>query len=224
MSDTRPNSTAVAALSAEHLKPAFFGFLDFADDPLRATTWPANVAFSGTGDDDLDGNTFAAFKPEFIDVSDVKYQDGGSESVTCKLSGLILPDADLLNTINDETNWKGRDGRLWQSVYNAANVQQGVVWNYYTGTLVNVEIEGDPGQQVISVTLETYLASLSEASNRTYLDQADFDPDDHSAEAAIAIANGNTGTTLVGGGGVGGYGGAAGGGGFAGTVMRALRH
>lgn len=224
MSDTRPDSTAVAALSAEHLKPAFFGYLDFVGDPLRATTWPANIMFSGTGDDDLDGYTFEAFKAEFIDVGEVKYQDGGSESVTARLSGLILPDADLLNTINDETNWKGRDGRLWQSVYNAANVQQGLVWNYYTGTMVDVQIEGDPGRQVISVTLETYLASLSEASHRTYLDQADFDPDDHSAEAAIAIANGNTGTTLVGGGGAGGYVGATGGGGFAGAVMRAIRN
>lgn len=210
MTDTRPDSTAVAAFAAERLKPAFFGFLDFDGDPLRATTWPANIAFTGTGDDDLDGNTYEAYRPEWIDVSEVKYQEGGSESVTIKLSGLILPDADLLNTINDETNWKGREARLWQSIYNAANVQQGAVWSYYTGRMVDIQIDGDPDRQVIVLTIETYLASLSEASNRTYLDQAEFDPDDLSAEASIAIANGNGGATLIGGGGAGGYGGLGG--------------
>lgn len=209
----RPNATAIAALDAEYIKPAFLAYLDIVGDPVRATTWPADLSFNGTGDADLDGHTFLALKPEFIDISEVKFQEGGSETVTARLSGLILPDNDLLNILNNEANWKGRVARLWQAVYNENDVQQGVFWNYYTGRMVNMPITGDPGQQIIELTIETYLASLSNASNRTYLDQADFDPDDHSAEAAIAIANGTSGNGLSGGGGGGSYGYGAGGGG-----------
>ena len=46
------------------------------------------------------------------------------------------------------------------------------------------------GQQ-LSVTIESYLAVFSVASNRTYLDQERYDSGDLSAQAAIAIANGN---------------------------------
>lgn len=212
----RPSPAAVAALDAQYIKPAFLVFLDIIGDPVRHTTWPADLTFNGTGDAELDGFTFLALRPEFIDISEVKFQEGGGETVTARLSGLILPDNDLLNILNNEANWKGRVARLWQAVYNEQDVQQGAFWNYYTGRMVGMPITGDPGQQVIELTIETYLASLSGASNRTYLDQADFDPDDHSAEAAIAIANGTQGNGLSGGGGYGGsvtpsYGGSYGG-------------
>lgn len=200
----RPDSTAIAALDGDYIKPAFLAFLDIAGDPLRVTTWPADLTFAlDNPDPDLAGRTFFAMRPELVDVSDVRHQEGGSETVTARLSGLILPDNDLLNIINDETTWRGRDARLWQAIYNEANVQQGAYWNYHTGTMANMPIVGDPGQQVIEVAIETYLALLSGPSNRTYLDQADFDPDDHSADAAVAIANGTGGASLSGGGGYG---------------------
>lgn len=215
---SRPDSTAIAALDAEHIKPAFVGFLDILGNPVRATTWPANLTFAGTGDPDLDGHTFEALKPEFIDISEAKFQEGGGETVTAKLSGLILPDNDLLNIINDEANWRNRVARLWQAVYNENDVRQGAFWNYYTGRMVGMPITGDPGFQVIEVTIETYLAAMSGPSFRTYLDQGDFDPDDHSAEAAIAIANGTSGAGLF----SGSSGVSNGGGGMIGGVARTL--
>jgi hypothetical protein len=39
--------------------------------------------------------------------------------------------------------------------------------------------------------IESYLAALTSASNRTYLDQERYDAGDLSARAAIAIANGS---------------------------------
>lgn len=204
---SRADATAVAALDAAYIKPAFLAYLDIVGDPVRATTWPADLVFAGTGDPDLDGHTFAALRADLIDVGEAKFQEGGSETLTITLSGLILPNNDLLNTLADEANWRGRVARLWQAVYNENDVRQGAFWNYYTGRMVDMPITGSPEQQIIELTIETYLASLSSPSNRTYLDQAEFDPLDQSAAAAIAIANGTGGNGLTGGGGYGSPGG-----------------
>ncbi len=223
----RPDSTAVAALDADYLKPAFLAYLDIVGEPVRATTWPADLTFAGTGDPDLDGETFMALQGGIVDVGEVKFQEGGADTLTITLSGLILPDNDLLNIVNDEANWSGRVARLWQAIYNENDVRQGAFWNYYTGRMVGMPIVGDPGEQTIELTIETYLASLSSPSNRTYLDQEEFDPLDTSAEAAIALGNGTGGNGLTGGSGYGtpsgpytpyyGPGGGGRGGGFHGT-------
>jgi len=206
-----PDATAIAALDADYLKPAFVCYLDILGEPIRATTWPADLTFSGTGDPDLDGNTFEAIRGDVVKVGEVRNQEGGAETLTISLSGLILPDNDLLNALNDEANWRGRVIRLWQAIYNENDVQQGAYWNYYTGRMVDIPIVGDVGEQTIELQCESYLASLTSASNRTYLDQEEFDPLDFSAAAAIAIANGTGGNGLS-----GGYGGVPGGGGVRG--------
>lgn len=206
MTVNRPDAEAVAALDAEHIKPAFFAYLDIVGDPLRATTWPADREFlpGQTGDPDLDGHVFHALRPELVDVSGVTAQEGGSDTVTASLSGLILPDSELLAVISNEANWKLRVARLWMAVHDENSVMHGAVWHYYTGRMVAMPISGSPESQTVEVTIEGYLASIRQASNRTLLDQGEFDPDDHSAEASIAIANGLTGAGLVGGGGGGG--------------------
>ncbi|RDE05442.1 hypothetical protein [Sphingomonas aracearum] len=56
--------------------------------------------------------------------------------------------------------------------------------------MVGMSIKPQPTEQWIEVTIESYLATLTAASNRTYLDQADFDPGDNSAALTIACANG----------------------------------
>lgn len=190
----RPDATATEALGAQVVRPAFICWLDIIGDPVRATTWPADITFAGTGDADLDGFTFYAIDPTVTSISPVKHQDGGSETVTASLSGLILPDTDLLNIIGDEGNWLGRDARLWTALYNESNVQQGAVWNYHTGKMTALRIVGSAEKQLIEVSIETYLAAIAPPSNRTYLDQKHFDSGDDSAAASIAIANGVSGS------------------------------
>lgn len=192
---TRPDATATAALGAEVVRPAFLCWLDINGDPVRATTWPVSLEMSGTGDTDLDGYTFHAVRdPTLVNVSPVTHQDGGSEAVTASLSGLILPDSDLFDVIGDPANWRGRDARLWAGVYDENSVQQGAIWAYHTGKMTSLSIRGSSQGQVIEVSIETYLASIAPASNRTYLDQSYFDSGDESAKASIAIANGVSGS------------------------------
>jgi hypothetical protein len=188
-----PDSTHVAALGAEVIKPVWFVYLDIDGDPVRANTSGANITPSGTGDPDLDGHEFLGISAAFVDITPVKQAGGGSDTVTAQLSGIPGLDDDMLATIEDPANWRARDARLWRIVRNEANVQQGGFHNYYTGKMVALSHGGSIEGQTLRMTIESYLAVFSEASGRSYLDQERFDPGDLSARAAIAIANGNYG-------------------------------
>ena len=192
-----PDATATAALSSAVLHPCWVAWLDFAGDPVRVTTASYDVDFVGTGDPELDGFKFVASNPDMISISDVHHQEAGSDTVIATLSGLISVDADTLNIIGNQALWRGRVAALWLMLYDGNLQRVGNVWRYYTGTMSTVGIKGSTESQTIEVSIESYLASLTQASNRTYLDQQSFDPGDLSAAAAIAIANGGTGNSLV---------------------------
>jgi len=202
-----PDATYSAALDEPIVKPAWFAFLDFVGDPVRANTSGKDIVPSGSGDADLDGETFVGISGELVAVSPVKIGEGGSETVTAQLSGIPGLDDDEIALLNDPANWRSRDARLWNIVRNSANVQQGGFHSYYTGKMVGLTHSGSGEGQVLTVTIESYLGVFSEPSNNTYLDQDRYDPGDESARAAIAIANGNyTGARTGSGGGGGGTG------------------
>jgi len=192
-----PDATASAALGAMVLHPAYVGWLDFVGDPVRVTTAPYEATFAGTGDEDLDGETFEAIRPDFVAVTEIQHQEQGSDTVTVTLAGLIGPNSDLLNIIGDKTKWQGRTARLWAMLLDTSYARLGNIWGVYTGTMLSATIKGAVDGQVIEVQIESYLANFSEPSNRTYLDQSSYDPGDLSAEAAIAIANGRNGNGLA---------------------------
>jgi hypothetical protein len=187
-----PDSTAGAQLSSGSFAPAWLAWLDIVGDPVRATTAPAAITFGSVGDADLNGQTFTPVDPTMVSVSDVKNADGGSDTISFTLSGIVGPDSTLLNILGDPTQWRGRTARLWAAIYNEAGVQQGATWAFYTGRMSSMQIIGDPSEQTVKIDVESYLASMKQASNRTYLDQSSFDPNDNTAALKIGIANGAT--------------------------------
>lgn len=208
----RPDATAGAALeNNQTILPVYFVFMDFLGDPLRANTSGQDVTLAGTGQPDLDGDYFG-IASKLVQISPVRIGKGGSEPVTARLSGLPELDDDLLEGIHTKAVWQGRTARLWQAIRNADRQQQGGIRHYYTGYMVNVAVRGSRGSQIIEMTIESYLASFSQPSGRTYLDAEEFDPGDMSARAAVAIANGISGNPLLGGTGTPGLGGGGGGG------------
>lgn len=188
-----PDPTASAALSEQVIKPVYFVYLDFLDEPVLANTSGVDIIPAGTGVAKLDGQTFIGVSGQFVDLSPVKSADGGSKSITATLSGIPddAVDTDILAILDDPTKWRSRDADVWQVIRNAANTQQGGYRTWCAGRIVALNHGGDERGLRITVQIEGYLAALSEASNRTYLDQERFDPDDLSAAASIAIANGN---------------------------------
>lgn len=190
---SRPDATASAALDADYIRPGFFGFLDIAGDPIRVNTLGYDVVITGSGFVEMDGYSFTGIDGRVVDISPVKNQAGGSAQVTARLSGLRDLDNDTLNTLGDRANWQGRPAMLWRMIRDASGTQQGAIQHYYTGYMVSLGIKGSPAEQTIEVSIESYLAAFSAASNRSYLDQERYDPGDLSAKAAIAIANGISG-------------------------------
>ena len=185
-----PDAPTIAALGGSRISAPFLVYLDFAGDPVRATTWPAPVAPTGTGDADLDGYTFVTLSPQFGGVDTVTRSTGGADTTKVWLSGISGPDDDLLAVLEDEASWYLRVARLWFVLRDAGGANVGAFAPYLTGRMTSWNLRAAADKQRIEISIETYLAALTGASNRNYLDQADFDPSDTSAAQSIAVANG----------------------------------
>lgn len=200
-----PDSTAKAALASDHAEAWYF-LLDIDGDPLRITTFGADVTISGSGDDELDG-TYISRDGRFISVSEFDNSDSGSGQRTITLSGIVSIDTDLVNDIGNKALWQGRLVRAWCRIYDADGVTpQGGIFTVDTGYMSSVAFRAGAKNQTLTLSIENYLAFYSEESNRSYLNQADYDAADVSAAATMAAANGlqrSSGATPGGGGGGG---------------------
>jgi hypothetical protein len=184
------DSTAKAAVAGQAFARASFIFLDISGDPLRVTNFGQDVTFAGTGDSDLDGNTFISFGGQFLDVSDVSQSESGSDALTVTLSGIVTLDTTLLNDIGNVALWQGRLIRTWFRIYDESGVTpQGAIVPEYTGYMSGVKVGAAPEAQTIQLSCENWLAAFNDASNRTYLGQKDYDAADNSAAATLAAAN-----------------------------------
>jgi hypothetical protein len=183
------DTTAKTAI-ATNFAVAWFIYLDVVGDPLRVTNFGQNVAFSGTGDSDLDGNTFLSFAGQFLDIGEVNNSDNGSDTLTVTLSGIRSLDVTLMDAIGNVANWQGRTCRIWFQLYDeSGTAAQGAIVSYYTGYMNSVAfIPGQEGQ-TIQLNVENYLAISNAPSNRNYMNQSDYDAGDTSAAATLAAAN-----------------------------------
>jgi hypothetical protein len=184
--------------SGDTTKPIFLIFLDVDGDPIRACTSGYPVAVPTVDDPDLSGQTFYA-TAGVLTVGEIRQSESGSDTLSIELSGLLLPDADLLAAIGDRSLWQGRLCRVWVIIRNEARVQQGVIVQFYTGYMSSAGIDPSSGKQRIMLESEGYRALLNAASNRSYLDQKRYDAADTSAGATIGAANGaNSGQSQLG--------------------------
>lgn len=189
------NSAGTAALDAQVTNVRWMAWLDIVGDPIRVTTAPTPLAFpaagqpNAIGDPDLDGFTFGR-SDGLISVSEVVHKVGGSDSVTAFLSGLQGIDSATLNSIGTKANYQGRVARLWMVILNPTTNAVVAVKDYYLGYMMTPRIAGSILAQTVALEIEGFLASVADASGRTYLDQFEFDPGDTSAAVTIASANG----------------------------------
>ncbi|HEY8604731.1 hypothetical protein [Tsuneonella suprasediminis] len=194
------DAATLAALGQEIVYVQWFAWLDIVDDPVRAVSGVQPIAFEpgDTGDPDLDGYTFEAIPGDLVDISDVGHDEGGSETVTARLSGLPI-EGGLLDIVEQKSKWRKREARLWFRVLEPSAFGPGgnpieftplPIHRYYSGYLVNLTVETSAEDQSIVASIENYQAALSEGSGLTYLHQVEFDPGDKSAEQTLAAANG----------------------------------
>ena len=198
------DATTQAALEATVVNWRVLIYADFVGDVLRGTSGLYDKVISGSGDTELDG-TYEGFSHDLINVSPVKHNESGSDTVTISMSGLIVNNADFLAIIGDKSKWQGRTARLWFYCVDQNENQIGSIIPYYTGYMNEVGISGNSESQAVSLTIENYLASIAGAQNKTYLIQNIFDSGDLSGEASVSAANGmaEAGSYGYGGGGAG---------------------
>ena len=198
------DATTQAALEATVVNWRVLIYADFVGDVLRGTSGLYNKTISGSGDSELDG-TYEGFNHDLINVSPVKHNESGSDTVTISMSGLVVNNADFLAIIGDKSKWQGRTARLWFYCVDQDENQIGSIIPYYTGYMNEVGISGNSESQAVSLTIENYLASIAGAQNKTYLIQNIFDAGDLSGEASVSAANGmaEAGSYGYGGGGAG---------------------
>lgn len=199
------DATTQAALEATVVNWRVLIYADFVGDVLRGTSGLYNKTISGSGDSELDG-TYEGFDHNLIQVSPVKHNEQGADTVSISMSGLIVNDADFLAIIGDKSKWQGRIARLWFYCVDQNENQVGSIIPYYTGYMNEVGINGNSSSQTVTLTIENYLVSIAGAQNKTYLIQNIFDAGDLSGEASISAANGMAEAGNYGyGGGGGGY-------------------
>ena len=198
------DATTQAALEATVVNWRVLIYADFVGDVLRGTSGLYNKTISGSGDAELDG-TYDSFNHDLINVSTVKHNESGSDTVSISMSGLVVNNADFLAIIGDKSKWQGRIARLWFYCVNENEGQVGSIIPYYTGYMNEVSISGSAESQTVTLTIENYLTSIAGAQNKTYLIQNIYDAGDLSGEAAISAANGmaEAGNYGYGGGGAG---------------------
>jgi len=204
------DATTQAALEAPILQWRMLIYADFEGDVLRATSGLYDKTITASGDAELDG-TYDSIDHSLIEVSPVKHNESGSDTVQVSLNGIVVaasPDGSetLLNLIGNITRWQGRTARLWFYIVDDNENQVGEIIPYYTGYMDDVVISGSPDAQRITLTIENYLVTLAGASNKNYLSQKQYDSGDNSAAATISAANGLVQGVISGGGGGGGGG------------------
>jgi hypothetical protein len=201
------DATTQAALEATVVNWRVLIYADFVGDVLRGTSGLYDKTISGSGDSELDG-TYESFNHDLIQVSPVKHNEQGADTVSISMSGLIVNNNEFLNLIGDKAKWQGRIARLWFYCVDENENQVGSIVPYYTGYMNEVGINGNPSTQTVTLTIENYLVSIAGAQNKTYLIQNIFDAGDLSGAASISSANGmaEAGNYNYGGGGGGGGG------------------
>jgi hypothetical protein len=222
------DATTQTALEAPILQWRMLLYADFEGDVLRATSGIYDKTISGSGDAELDG-TYFSLDHNLIEVSPVKHNESGSDTVQVSLNGILaateyvqerdgdlifqrdgaeirIRGSSLLNILGDVTRWQGRTARLWFYIVDDDENQVGSIIPYYTGYMDDITIAGAPSSQRITLSIENYLVTLAGASNKNYLSQSQYDSGDNSAAATISAANGLVGG-VIGGSGAGGGGG-----------------
>jgi hypothetical protein len=106
------------AVDGPVFRPVLIAFLDIQTDPIGMWTGVGTLMPSGTPDSIINGKTFYPLSA-FIDVSEIKEDDGIGGPVTVRLKGARLDEDALQQVVADKRQWQGRSAYLWLGIYNA---------------------------------------------------------------------------------------------------------
>lgn len=188
-----------ATISDNTVNAALLFFADFVDLPIRGAFAPGPLTVPGAltdGDADCWGFTFDPLNSDVLQVSAVSHEDGGTDT----LAFTLFADAatpDLLTAIENPALYVGRKVRVWAAIWSGGTVTE--LRPLYRGYMTQPGQQADGGGFTITMEAENYLALLSAAQGRTYVQSTLYDASD----TAGAVIKGQAGQVpgLPGGGG-----------------------
>lgn len=143
-------------LAAAVVRPVYIGFLDFESDPIRGWTGPGTLVPTGTGDADLDSETFYEAAGA-VQITDFTEDQGLGGPVTVTFAAGEMDDDDIvLQLVADRRAFMGRKARFWLGFLNAAeSAILPEIDAKFSGVMVSAETTRQPGQPAtISVTCD----------------------------------------------------------------------
>ena len=175
-----------ASLSADNVVAALLIFADFTDFALRVAYAPMPLTVPGSitdGDADCQGFTFDNMTADVLRLGTISHEDGGTDTLTATMTA-DPSDPALLNAIEDQTKYVGRQFRVWAVLHdNAGAVVQ--LRPLYRGYMMQPSQQFGGGEFTITMIIENYRAIIGAAPSRSYLAQANYDAGDASANVSL---------------------------------------
>jgi hypothetical protein len=172
---------------------AILFYADFQDLPLRGAFAPCPIHVpTGLTDSDSDcaGFTFDVIDSKVMQVGAVGHDDGGTDTLGFTLQA-DPADTALMSAIENPAIYVGRRVRVWLAVYNPATVTSGgatvtELRPLYRGYMTQPTQDADASNYIITMAAENYLALLSGAQNRTYVQSTLYDAGDTSGAVRMS--------------------------------------
>lgn len=209
----------VNAVGSPTITTALAARLDFLNETIFVWTGVGSItAPSNTGDSLLDGKTFDALAPEMVAIGENTFTMNGSDELTITLNVDAAPDIAIAAAMVNPIEYMTRSAVIWRAIkIHTGNPLAEPVWVFRrvrSGSMDKLEIQADGMSHRFTLTIESHSGRISSASNQTYLNQRQYDPNDTSQDYSVSIANGDTAPTKASssGGYYGGYYGGGGGG------------
>lgn len=141
-------------LAAPVVHPVFVGWLDFKTDPVRGWTGPGAFAPTGTGDSDLDGETFLHAEGP-ISIGDFTEDSGLGQPLPITFSAGEMDDEEaFLQLVVDERLFMGRTAKIW--LFFMQDDESDVEADFdvlFSGVMVKAQTSRQPGEPAL-VTIE----------------------------------------------------------------------
>jgi len=187
-------NTIIDAVSGTSITTALCARLDFRSETVCVWTGAHTIQPTGSGDSLLDGLTFEPLaNGVVVNIGDNKFSYVGPDELNITLAVPAAPSIAMAAAEVYPNEYQTRPATIWRAILiRPADPLAEAIWMFRrvrTGAMDKLEISNDGTNHTFSLTIESHAASISQASNSTYLDQPKFDPDDISQRWAPYIAS-----------------------------------
>lgn len=137
-------------LTAATVRPVTVGFLDFQSDPVYGWDGPGAFAPTGTGDSDLDGNTFLSVEGA-VAIGEFGEDLGLGRPISVSFAGGEFDDEVVFQQlVVDQRLFMGRKAKFWRFFMSAdESAVQDDFETLFNGVMVGAELTRQPGSPAI---------------------------------------------------------------------------